>query len=548
MAVGVDIDKMNALRDMYIKDNIPGWHLYDAKTSLYDIAATTFQPLMLKEHFRCHPEIIGYSNRLSYDYKIKPLRDVGTCKVSPPVVKFRVDGGMRNDRQKINIKEAENIVALMMACMEQEEYHGMTFGAISLLGDEQALNIQQIILKRIDPAIIEQRRIMCGNASHFQGDERDVVFLSLVDSNEDDGPLSMAGEGPDQSRKQRYNVAASRAKDQLWVVHSLDYTKDLKSGDLRRGLLEYAENPKAISMLGEQVTVAAESPFEEAVGKSLVAAGYHVVQQWVVGAYRIDMVVLYEGNSVAIECDGELFHSGDDKIRADMERQTILERIGWRFIRIRGSEYYRNPEKTIERVKCELTKLGIHPKKMLNTPTEDSTSDLLDRVKIRAAQILDEWFPKNEDLTEEIRFQPIISGFTEQPKVIPIDNANKTEQITLFPTSTASVPLSTVWKSKNSPGKPSLEPTQKCRTLSTKGKKEDSVSSSTGLTIIEIFKGANINFIDNRIQSGIIWVPLINESKEKIEEILNNSGLKYSLEKRGALATNNKPAWRVMSD
>lgn len=74
MAVGTDTDKMSALEQMYLHDKIPNSHLYNAKTSIYDIAATTFQPLMLREHFRCVPEIIGFSNMLSYDYKIKPLR------------------------------------------------------------------------------------------------------------------------------------------------------------------------------------------------------------------------------------------------------------------------------------------------------------------------------------------------------------------------------------------------------------------------------------------------------------------------------------------
>ncbi|NLX90514.1 MAG: AAA family ATPase [Firmicutes bacterium] len=413
MAVGIDIGKMNALRDMYIKDIIPNWHLFDAKTSLYDIAGTTFQPLMLREHFRCLPDIIGYSNKLSYDFKIKPLRGAGTSRISPSIVKFRVKDGRREGRQKINTKEAETIVALMMACIEQKEYEGMTFGVISLLGDEQVQKIQQIILQRIDPAVIEQRRILCGNASHFQGDERDVIFLSLVDSNEGDGPLSMAGEGADQSRKQRYNVAVSRAKDQLWVVHSLDYTKDLKSGDLRRDLLEYADNPKAFAQLTEKVKAEAESPFEEAVAKALIASGYHLVQQWEVGAYRIDMVVLYNGSSVAIECDGESFHSGDEKVRADMERQAILERIGWRFIRIRGSEYFRDPEKTMERVKRELNEYGIFPESILNEPTEQPASALLDRVKIRAEQILDEWHSRSNDIID-IPYEPVTPTTSER--------------------------------------------------------------------------------------------------------------------------------------
>jgi superfamily I DNA and/or RNA helicase len=131
MAVGVDIDKMNALRDMYIKNTISAWHLYDAKTSLYDIAGTTFQPLMLREHFRCLPDIIAYSNKISYEYKIRPLRDAGSSRVFPPVVKFRVNDGMREGGRKTNTREAETIVALMVACMEQKEYEA-DFGANSL--------------------------------------------------------------------------------------------------------------------------------------------------------------------------------------------------------------------------------------------------------------------------------------------------------------------------------------------------------------------------------------------------------------------------------
>ena len=75
--IGIEIDKMNALLDSHITGIIPNAHLYDMKSSLYDIAKTTFQPLMLKEHFRCVPDIIGYSNRLSaeQDAKIRAKSD-----------------------------------------------------------------------------------------------------------------------------------------------------------------------------------------------------------------------------------------------------------------------------------------------------------------------------------------------------------------------------------------------------------------------------------------------------------------------------------------
>jgi len=548
MAVGVDIDKMNALRDMYIKDIIPASHLYDAKTSLYDIAGTTFQPLMLREHFRCLPDIIGYSNKLSYDFKIKPLRDAGCSRVSPPVVNFRVEDGIREGRQKINVKEAETIVALLMACMEQKEYEGMTFGVISLLGNEQSQKIQQIILKRIDPIVIEQRRILCGDASHFQGDERDVVFLSLVDSNEGDGPLSMAGEGADQSRKQRYNVAASRAKDQLWVVHSLDYTRDLKNGDLRRDLLEYADNPRAFIQLAEKVKANAESPFEEAVGKSLVASGYHLIQQKDVGAYRIDMVVLYNDKSIAVECDGESFHSGDEKVRADMERQAILERIGWKFIRIRGSEYYRDPEGTMERVKQELSRNGILPETVLDEPEAPVESALLDCVKIRAVQILDEWHLENNDEFKEI---PCETNITTALKQETVKKEHSTfEQMTVVSPSPL-LKQQVTGKPKERIEKPSIRPAispDAKENNKTNISAEKSKSSSKGSSLIYSFQAAGISYIDNRIQSGIIWVPLVNAEKIQIEKIISESGLRFSFEGRGSKATGNKPAWRIMTD
>ena len=71
-----------------------------------------------------------------------------------------------------------------------------------------------------------------------------------------------------------------------------------------------------------------------------------------------------------------------------MERQTILERLGWRFIRIRGSEYYRAPEQTIQRVVQELASYGIEPETSTPSTVSDRNTELLSRVKNHAAAIL----------------------------------------------------------------------------------------------------------------------------------------------------------------
>ena len=108
-----------------------------------------------------------------------------------------------------------------------------------------------------------------------------------------------------------------------------------------------------------EAEVKAESPFEAEVAKYLLAKGYHIQQQYEAGPYRIDIVVSYENKQIAIECDGERFHSGAAKIEEDMERQCILQRIGWKFIRIRGGMYYRDKDGTMEDVIKKLTTSGF---------------------------------------------------------------------------------------------------------------------------------------------------------------------------------------------
>ncbi len=396
LSVGLDETKIENLKDAHIKGIIPNDNLYTAKTSLYDIAQTTFKPLMLKEHFRCMPDIIGFSNYFIYENQIKPLRDEKSSILCPAVVPYRVQG-KRDGRKKQNLVEAESIVALISVCADMPEYADKTFGVISMLGDDagdQAKLIMSILMKRMKQSDIEKHNILCGNAANFQGDERDVIFLSLVDSATGKGPMRLVSDGADGTTKKRYNVATSRAKDQLWIVHSFDPSTDVKPDDIRKKLLDYASNPSAYADSLIELNKKAESPFEKEVGEKLAAKGYRVTPQWKVGSYRIDLVVSDDNQKVAIECDGERFHSGEEKIRQDMERQTILERLGWRFIRIRGSEYYRDKEETMDDVFTRIHVLGIQPSAIKHQGADPTP--LLDSIKQKAAQLIERWHCENK--------------------------------------------------------------------------------------------------------------------------------------------------------
>lgn len=355
LGVGKDQTILENLRKSMLQD-IPNSHLFDNLSSIYDIGRQSFgDAVRLIEHFRCVPEIIAFSNQLSYDGKIQPLREANSTNLKPACIARRVDGFREND---INRREAEDIIATIKAMIRHPAYAGKTMGVISMIGDSQAALIQTMLHKEIDGVELETRRIQAGISGEFQGDERDVIFLSMIDSSPEEGTLRTTGAGAFEQTKKRYNVAASRARDQLWVVHSFDPSLNLKSTDLRFQLLRHVKDPQATLRAFDREERKTESPFEREVLKRLTGAGYLVRTQWQVGYFRIDMVVEGGGKRLAVECDGDRWHPLE-KLPEDMERQTILERLGWQFVHIRGSAFYRNPEQAMRLVFERLAEMEI---------------------------------------------------------------------------------------------------------------------------------------------------------------------------------------------
>src|SRR5207245_2224697 len=207
---------------------------------------------------------------ISYDWRIKPLRDTSRVRLLPHTVALRVPGSSRDG--KINRQEALTVASLVAAAIEEPEYkkngagQPLSFGVVSLVGDEQAIEIDNLLRAHLSPDRYELHRLLCGNAAQFQGDERDVIFISLVDTAQR-GALSLRDQ---ELFKQRFNVAASRARDQMWVIHSLSPHNDLKAEDLRRQLIEHAQDPSRLMRALEEKEKRTQSPFEREVMKPVL--------------------------------------------------------------------------------------------------------------------------------------------------------------------------------------------------------------------------------------------------------------------------------------
>jgi very-short-patch-repair endonuclease len=336
---------------------------FTPKSSLYSLLSTRFGSVVrLREHFRCMPEIIDWSSRQFYDDQpLVPLRQYGADRL-PPLRTTHVEAAFTEGSGSYlsNPAEADAIVDQIVACTEDPAYDGKTFGVVVLQGARQVNLIEGLLAERLPVDERERRHLRVGIPPDFQGDERHVIFLSLVVA-ERRSALTRS----DQQR--RFNVAASRAQDQMWLFHSV--TPDLlKPADLRRSLLTYLLSPPAprsgdslADVHPDEKHPDFDSLFEQRVYLRIRERGFHVTPQYEVNGRRIDLVVTGAKGRLAVECDGEAWHSTPEQRADDLDRELELKRAGWEFWRVRESDFSYDPGAALDGLWTALEKRGIEP-------------------------------------------------------------------------------------------------------------------------------------------------------------------------------------------
>src|ERR1700688_1568124 len=206
-------------------------------------------------------------------------------------------------------------------------------------------------------------RLFVKNLEAVQGDERDVIFIS-VGYGQDAQRRTYVGFGPVSADggERRLNVLISRARLRCVVFSSMtagDIPADVKSRGARmlRDFLHYAETGKIAA--GQVTGVDYDSAFEESVALAIRREGYEVVPQVGVSAFRIDLGVLdpeRPGRFVlGVECDGASYHSARSARDRDRLRQEVLEGLGWRLYRVWSTDWFRNPARETTRLLAAIT-------------------------------------------------------------------------------------------------------------------------------------------------------------------------------------------------
>lgn len=192
---------------------------------------------------------------------------------------------------------------------------------------------------------IKERKIKIGNSYEFQGDERDVIILSMVISKkQDDGETRIVKALTTKEFERSFNVAASRAKEQVILVYSI-HPNELSKECLRYKLITYYNTFDKNEKIDRDIKL--NTDFEKELYIELRKNKIEAMSHFKIGKYELDFVIDDEnGKKIAIQCDGDECKSKEE-YEADISEQDVLIRCGWKFIRVRASQFYANKEKTV---------------------------------------------------------------------------------------------------------------------------------------------------------------------------------------------------------
>jgi very-short-patch-repair endonuclease len=317
---------------------------------------------MLRWHYRSkHPSLIAMSNHSCYAGGLllppSPLiksDEFGLSLVKTPPGHYERGGSGRNP------VEADVIAAAIEQHIVNHPDRSLGVACFSVA---QRDAIEDALQARGLLAAAEQfspngERLFIKNLEAVQGDERDVIFISIGYGFDAQGRMT-AGFGPlsADGGERRLNVLISRARLQCVVFSSIgagDIPTDVRARGTKmlREFLHFAETGHVAA--GEVAAVDFDSPFEEAVAISIRRAGHDFRPQVGVAGFRIDLGILdpkRPGRFVlGVECDGAAYHSGRSARDRDRLRQEVLEGLGWKLYRIWSTDWFRNPERESEKL------------------------------------------------------------------------------------------------------------------------------------------------------------------------------------------------------
>lgn len=338
---------------------------------------------ILRWHYRSrHESLIAVSNQEFYNQRLVVFPSPDAAKEEVGLRYHHLSHtAYQRGKSRTNPQEAAAVAAAVM--QHTHMYPQLTLGVVAFSrGQRQAIRQQLERLRRQDTAAEAffqahpTEPFFVKNLENVQGDERDVILISVGYGRAADGSLTM-NFGPlnQDGGERRLNVLITRARCRCEIFTNLTADNiDLRRTDapgvvaLKR-YLHYASSGKMADLPPEPAAAAA--PFEDAVAADLRQAGYTVAQRVGTGPVRVDLAVVDTKNgryTLGIECDGDNYHLARTARDRDRIQAEALTRLGWRIQRLWSQQWWQNPESERERLLAAITTQPAPTTNLLATP------------------------------------------------------------------------------------------------------------------------------------------------------------------------------------
>jgi very-short-patch-repair endonuclease len=366
----------------------------DAESILDLCLAKGLPHRMLNWHYRSkHQSLIAVSNKQFYDNRLFIVPSPYDA-VAGMGLKFHYLPDAHYDRGNTRTNPKEARIVAEAVIRHAREAPDRTLGVATFsVAQRQAVQNELELLRKENPDTEEffsrgtSEPFFVKNLENIQGDERDVIFISLGYGRTKEGFLSMSfGPLNSDGGERRLNVLISRAKLRCEVFASITGDDVDLSRSKGRGVaalkmfLSFAQTGKL--GLAEETGRDADSIFEEQVAAHLTAQGYDVKTQIGTAGFFVDLAVSdpeKPGRFVlGIECDGAQYHSSRSARDRDRLRQYVLEAHGWVLHRIWSTDWFLRPQEETAKVVQAIEAAKAHWRE-----TDERAADSASAVPIR---------------------------------------------------------------------------------------------------------------------------------------------------------------------
>jgi very-short-patch-repair endonuclease len=316
---------------------------------------------MLRWHYRSrHHSLIAVSNQEFYEkLYIVPSPENLAGKLG---LKFhKVAGIYDRGKTRQNPIEAQQIARAVITFAERESGKTLGVAAFSEAQKQAVLDALEIERrKRPDlEAFFASNRLepfFVKNLENVQGDERDVILISIGYARDASGYMAMAfGPLTNKGGERRLNVLISRARQRCEVFSSItaddidtNRTQSVGARVLKL-YLKFAETGRLDVAANSSSKV--DSDFELAVKARLESANHTVHAHVGTAGFFIDLAVVDPRQpgryAIGIECDGAAYHAARSARDRDRLRQAVLEDHGWRIHRLWSADWLHRPAETL---------------------------------------------------------------------------------------------------------------------------------------------------------------------------------------------------------